>query len=327
MAHAITARDLVRTYRRPKQDPFNAVDGIDLTIGVGECYCLLGPNGAGKSTTVDMLDGALKPTSGEISVLGFVPYGAPAAFRSRIGVVLQEATDGSHFTVAQTMGQLAHIYPHPADVDELIAAVGLTEKANDKVTRLSGGQRRRLDVALGLVGRPEILFLDEPTTGFDPVSRRQFWDLIRRLHGDGTTIVLTTHYLDEAEALADRIGIINHGVLIDEGAPEDIGGPLARVPRVHWVDETGADRVERTATPTALVASLTSPNTAEIPGLRVVRPSLEDVYVELIGSADGSAADGVDSSASGTAGTASAASTDRSPATADSPTTEARSRR
>ncbi|GAA1621345.1 MULTISPECIES: ABC transporter ATP-binding protein [Brevibacterium] len=322
MAHAITARDLVRTYRRPKQDPFNAVDGIDLTIGVGECYCLLGPNGAGKSTTVDMLDGALKPTSGEISVLGFVPYDAPAAFRSRIGVVLQEATDGSHFTVAQTMGQLAHIYPHPADVDELIAAVGLTEKANDKVTRLSGGQRRRLDVALGLVGRPEILFLDEPTTGFDPVSRRQFWDLIRRLHGDGTTIVLTTHYLDEAEALADRIGIINHGVLIDEGAPDDIGGPLARVPRVHWVDETGVDRVERTATPTALVASLTSPNTAEIPGLRVVRPSLEDVYVELIGGADDGAADAVDSPASGTAGTASAAFPKRSPET-----TEARSRR
>ncbi|MCM1013156.1 Daunorubicin/doxorubicin resistance ATP-binding protein DrrA [Brevibacterium casei] len=317
MAHAIIARELVKTYRRPQQDPVNAVDGIDLEIDFGECYCLLGPNGAGKSTTVEMLDGARTPTSGELSVLGFVPARAPAAFRARIGVVVQEATDGSHFTVAQTMRHLARIYPNPADCDELIAAVGLSEKANDKVSSLSGGQRRRLDVALGLVGRPEILFLDEPTTGFDPVSRRQFWDLIRRLHGDGTTIVLTTHYLDEAEALADRIGIINHGVLIDEGPPDAIGGPFARVPRVRWVDEVGTDRVERTETPTALISSLAPPDGGEITGLRVVRPSLEDVYVELIGSADDAGT--VSDAAAG-------APTEQSPATADSPSAEVRSR-
>lgn len=287
MTHAIRTRSLRRTYTRPKQEPFAAVDGIDLEISSGECYCLLGPNGAGKTTTVEMLDGARRPSSGEISVLGFEPYSAPPAFRARIGVVLQETSDRPHFTVRQMMRQQAAVYPRPAEVDELIAAVNLTDTTDTRVSDLSGGQRRRLDVALGLLGRPEILFLDEPTTGFDPVSRRRFWDVIRSLRHDGTTIVLTTHYLDEAEALADRIGIISRGVMIDEGAPDEIGGPDARVPRVRWLDPTGTERTERTQTPTALIASLTPADGAEVPGLKVDRPSLEDVYVELIGGETG----------------------------------------
>lgn len=307
MDNAITTRSLVKTYRRPRQAPLNAVDGIDLDIRFGECYCLLGPNGAGKSTTVEILEGARRATSGEVSVLGYTPYDAPAAFRARIGVVLQEASDGSHFTVEQTVRQLARLYPRPTDVDGVISGVGLGEKSGEKVKNLSGGQRRRLDVALGLVGRPEILFLDEPTTGFDPRSRRQFWNLMRTLHGDGTTIVLTTHYLDEAEALADRIGIIDRGIMIAEGSPRTLGGADARVPRVRWIDAAGSAREERTTTPTTLIAELTPADGSEISELEVQRPSLEDAYLDLIGrpdTEDGDASESHDSPITATEGSA-----------------------
>lgn len=282
MGNAISVENLVKTYTTGKNGALNAVDGLDLNIREGECFCLLGPNGAGKSTTVEMLEGQRKPSSGTISVLGYHPWEAGPEFKARIGVVLQEASDGSLFTVAQVMRQLAALYPNPANIEELVAAVGLSEKWGAKVKSLSGGQRRRLDVALGIVGRPEVLFLDEPTTGFDPISRRQFWDLIRTLHAEGTTIVLTTHYLDEAEALADRIGIINHGVKITEGTPQEIGGPDARTPRVRWLGPDGHVHERITSEPTELLRQL-MPDSGEIRDLQIVRPSLEDVYVELVG--------------------------------------------
>jgi ABC-2 type transport system ATP-binding protein len=200
---AISVRGLTKTYGE-----LRAVDGVDLEVRPAEVFALLGPKGAGKTTTVEILEGYRNRDAGEVSVLGTDPEGAGAAWRARIGIVLQTAPSAEELTVTELLGHFATFYPWPRSVDEVIAAVGLQEKRRTRVRHLSGGQRRRLDVALGILGRPELLFLDEPTTGFDPEARREFWELIRALSGEGTTILLTTHYLDEAEQLADARALV-----------------------------------------------------------------------------------------------------------------------
>jgi ABC-2 type transport system ATP-binding protein len=262
-----------------------AVDGIDFTIERGEVFALLGPNGAGKSSTIEILEGYHDRSGGEVSVLGADPqrlHGrALLEWKARLGIVLQSTTEQNVLTVRQMLTQFARFYPRPRDVDEVIAAVGLSAKANARVNKLSGGQRRRVDVALGFIGRPELLFLDEPTTGFDPEARREFWALIRSLQADGTTILLTTHYLDEAAQLSERVGIIAAGRLVDLGRVDEIGGAEARVPLVRWRDGDGV-RQTRTTEPGRVVGELCARFAGEPPGLEVIRPSLEDVYLELI---------------------------------------------
>ncbi|MGA6165392.1 ABC transporter ATP-binding protein [Amycolatopsis magusensis] len=258
-----------------------AVGGIDLDIRQGEVFALLGPNGAGKTTTVEILEGHRRRTAGEASVLGVDPGRGDRTWRARLGMVLQTATDAAELTVAESVRHFARYYPRPRDPDEVIKQVGLTEKASARVKALSGGQRRRLDVALGIIGRPELLFLDEPTTGFDPEARRQFWELIRLLALDGTTILLTTHYLDEAEALANRVAVIARGEIVAEGTPATLGGRAGAEATVRWEDADGPQE-RRTATPTELVRRL-SAGGGELAGLTVTRPSLEDTYLELIG--------------------------------------------
>jgi ABC-2 type transport system ATP-binding protein len=258
-----------------------AVDGIDLDIDRGEVFALLGPNGAGKTTTVEILEGYRRRDAGEVDVLGHDPGDDDRRYRSRIGIVLQSTAESPELTVGEMVRHFALYYPAPRDPEEVLAAVGLTEKRSARVRSLSGGQRRRLDVALGIVGRPELLFLDEPTTGFDPQARRAFWQLVRDLRGDGTTILLTTHYLDEAQQLADRVGIIAGGRLLAVDTPERLGGRVAHRARVRWQDGAGM-REEVTTTPTRLVAELAERYGGEVPGLEVVRPSLEDVYLSMI---------------------------------------------
>ncbi|RZQ61891.1 ABC transporter ATP-binding protein [Amycolatopsis suaedae] len=258
-----------------------AVTGIDLDIERGEVFALLGPNGAGKTTTVEILEGHRRRTSGTAEVLGEDPGNAGRAWRARIGIVLQTATDAAELTVAESVRLFARCYPNPREPEEVIHHVGLDGKAGTRVRALSGGQRRRLDVALGIVGRPELLFLDEPTTGFDPKARRRFWELIRLLADDGTTILLTSHYLDEVEALADRTAVLAGGSIVAEGTPAGLGGRALSVATVRW--RAGEHlREERTETPARLVREL-SADGAEPAELTVTRPSLEDVYLELIG--------------------------------------------
>ncbi|MEU7140955.1 ABC transporter ATP-binding protein [Nocardia sp. NPDC046473] len=258
-----------------------AVAGLDFDIGQGEVFALLGPNGAGKTTTVEILEGHRDRTAGEVSVLGADPGRAGRAWRARLGIVLQTATDAAELSVAETVRHFAKYYPDPRDPDEVIDKVGLTEKAGERVKSLSGGQRRRVDVALGIIGRPELLFLDEPTTGFDPEARRRFWTLIGGLAREGTTILLTTHYLDEAEALADRVAVIARGRVVAEDTPRDLGGRAGAEATVRWVDQRG-EHVEHTVYPTKLVAEL-SAGGGELGELTVTRPSLEDIYLALIG--------------------------------------------
>jgi len=258
-----------------------AVADVSFDIRAGETFALLGPNGAGKSTTVEILEGYRRRNSGDVRVLGHDPARADAAFRARIGVVLQSAGELGALSVREQLTQFAGFYPHPRDVDEVIAAAGLTEHAGRRVSKLSGGQQRRVDVALGIIGRPEVLFLDEPTTGFDPAARRSFWELIRSLSAEGVTIVLTTHYLDEAAQLADRVGIIAEGRLRALGGVDDVGGASARTPIVRW-REGDALRERRTDEPGAVVADLVRRLGGEPPDLQVVRPTLEDVYLDLV---------------------------------------------
>ncbi|WP_106965186.1 ABC transporter ATP-binding protein [Amycolatopsis orientalis] len=258
-----------------------AVAGIDLDIPDGEVFALLGPNGAGKTTTVEVLEGHRQRTAGEATVLGEDPGTAGRAWRARLGIVLQTATDAAELTVAETVRHFAKYYPNPRDPEEVIDQVGLTAKAGARVKSLSGGQRRRVDVALGIVGRPELLFLDEPTTGFDPEARRQFWTLIDGLAHEGTTILLTTHYLDEVEALADRLAVLARGSVVAEGTPATLGGRERAEAVVRWQDERGRHE-ERTPFPTKLVSQLAADH-GELAGLTVTRPSLEDVYLDLIG--------------------------------------------
>jgi ABC-2 type transport system ATP-binding protein len=261
-----------------------AVDGISLDIREGEVFALLGPNGAGKTTTVEILEGYRHRDGGTVEVLGADPQRAGRRWRARIGIVLQLASqaDVTELTVREMVRHFAGFYPRPRDPDEVIDLVGLTAKAGSRLHRLSGGQIRRVDVALGIVGNPELLFLDEPTTGFDPQARRQFWELIRELTGTGTTILLTTHYLDEAEALADRVAVIAGGQIRATGAPSGLGGRAARAATVSWRDDDGP-RSTTTDEPTRVVAELGARFGGEVPGLTVTRPTLEDIYLELIG--------------------------------------------
>jgi ABC-2 type transport system ATP-binding protein len=262
-----------------------AVDGLDLRVEQGEIFAVLGPNGAGKTTTVEILEGFRSRDGGEVTVLGQDPATGGRAWRSRLGVVLQDSHDQVELTVRELVHHFARFYPAGRDPEEVIDAVGLREKESTRARQLSGGQRRRLDVALGIVGDPELLFLDEPTTGFDPQARRSFWELLRSLRADGTTILLTTHYLDEAAFLADRVAVVSEGRVVAVEAPDALGGPEARRPVVRWTGPAGVPCTERTAHPTRLVTELAALAGGEIPGLQVVRPSLEDVYLELIGEA------------------------------------------
>ena len=262
-----------------------AVDGIDLDIARGETFALLGPNGAGKSTTVEILEGYRLRSAGEVSVLGIDPAHGDLDWKARLGIVLQSATESGVYTVREQLTHFAGFFPDPRDIDEVIAAVGLEAKARTRVSKLSGGQRRRVDVALGIIGRPELLFLDEPTTGFDPEARREFWNLIRGLKAEGTTILLTTHYLDEAAQLGDRAGIILGGRLVDVGRVDELGGREARVPIVRWRDADGTPREERTERPAEFVASVVAEHGGEPDALEVIRPSLEDIYLRLVHAA------------------------------------------
>ena len=263
----------------------HAVRGIDLNIEQGEIFSILGPNGAGKTTTVEILEGFRTRDSGSVSVLGFDPNTRghqSREWRNRIGIVLQTSGDAGDLTVFETINHFHGYYSNPRDVEEVINSVGLKEKEHSLIRNLSGGQRRRLDVALGIIGNPELIFLDEPTTGFDPEARRAFWSLIKSLRSDGATIVLTTHYLDEAEALADRVAVINRGVIVEISTPSDLGGRATSQATVQWRD---GDQIksEKTDNPTAVVSSLAAKFNGEIPELVVTRPSLEDIYLEMIG--------------------------------------------
>jgi ABC-2 type transport system ATP-binding protein len=278
---AVRVRDLRKSYRHVA-----AVRGIDLEISRGEVFALLGPNGAGKTTTVEILEGFRRRDHGTVDVLGEDPARAGRAWRARIGIVLQLASAGPELTVLEIVRHFAAFYPGSRRAEEAIDLVGLADKAQSRIGKLSGGQTRRLDVALGIVGRPEMLFLDEPTTGFDPEARRQFWQLIRTLREDGTTIVLTTHYLDEAEALADRIAVIASGLIVAEGAPDTLGGRASAAARVSWESPGGARRTVETSSPTATIRELAREFDGEIPGLTVTRPTLEDIYLDLIAAAD-----------------------------------------
>ena len=274
---AITVRGLRKSY-----GPSVAVDGIDLDIERGEVFALLGPNGAGKTTTVEILEGYRYRDGGTVAVLGEDPATAGRDWRARIGIVLQ-LTAEPELTVSEMVCQFAGFYPRPRDPGEVIELTGLAGLEGRRGHQLSGGQLRRLDVALGIVGRPELLFLDEPTTGFDPEARRQFWDLIRKLAAEGSTILMTTHYMAEAEALADRVAVLASGRVVALGEPAELGGRATRDARVSWEGPAGR-RTVQTATPTQVVSDLAAQFGGEVPGLVIMRPSLEDVYLELIGA-------------------------------------------
>ena len=288
-----TSPPAVRVSRLSKSyGPFDAVNDISFDISPGETFALLGPNGAGKSSTIEILEGYRDRSEGDVLVLGEDPQHAGLDWKARIGIVLQSSGESGNATVLEQLRHFASLYPNPRPVDEVLAAVGLEEKAKTRIHKLSGGQQRRVDVALGIIGRPELLFLDEPTTGFDPEARHQFWDLIRTLKSEGTTILLTTHNLDEAAELSDRAGIIVGGKLIDIGAIGELGGPAARIPVVRWQDADGVRQESRTETPAGLVAQLASDLGGEPAELQVIRPSLEDIYLGLVrGHAAGSTSD------------------------------------
>ena len=260
-----------------------AVRGIDLDVQAGEVFAFLGPNGAGKTTTVEILEGYRNRSGGEVSVLGEDPQGAGREWRERIGIVLQSCRLDPYLTVRESLGLYAGYYAHPRPIDEVIALVGLEGKADDRAGRLSGGQQRRLDVGMALVGDPELLFLDEPTTGFDPSARRQAWDVIAGLRDLGKTVFLTTHYMDEAQRLADRVTIIARGEIVARGTPEDLGDRESRPATITY--RLGGEEIStQTTTPVKTLHELTGralERGEELEGLEVTRPSLEDVYLEL----------------------------------------------
>jgi ABC-2 type transport system ATP-binding protein len=260
-----------------------AVRGITFTVRRGEVFGLLGPNGAGKTTTVEILEGFRDRTDGRVRVLGMDPGPRPLALRERIGIVLQSSGLYRHLTVHEAVSHWAGLYDAPRDVEETIALTGLEASAGKRTHTLSGGQQRRLDFALALIGDPELVFLDEPTTGFDPAARRQAWDTVKSLQQLGKTVLLTTHYLDEAQALADRVAIIKDGAILAEGAPGELGAASRRY-RVTWTDADGALHVHETEDPTPLLHEITGEalaRGARVEGLSVTQPSLEDVYLEL----------------------------------------------
>jgi ABC-2 type transport system ATP-binding protein len=275
--NAIAVRGLRKSY-----GALEAVRGIDFEVRRGEVFGLLGPNGAGKTTTVEILEGYRRRDAGEVEVLGSDPADAGGAWRERIGVVLQSSAMYETLTVVEMLRLFAGYYREPRPVDEVVSLVGLEDKRDDRVRRLSGGQRRRLDLGLALVGDPELIFLDEPTTGFDPRARRQAWETIRGLRGLGKTILLTTHYLDEAERLADRVAVLAQGRIVASGAPAELTGAVAAT-EIRY-RENGREVVLETDEPTRVLHELTSRALAEsreLEGLVVRRPSLEEVYLSL----------------------------------------------
>jgi ABC-2 type transport system ATP-binding protein len=274
---AIAVSNLRKSY-----GSYEALRGISFEIGEGEVFGLLGPNGAGKTTTVEILEGYRSRDDGNVCVLGFDPAHAEREFRERIGVVLQQSQLFPNLTVAETHRIFAGYYEHPRDVDEVIELVGLAEKRDARVKTLSGGQKRRLDLGVALVGDPDLVFLDEPTTGFDPAARRAAWGMIQSLRSLGKTILLTTHYLDEAEHLADRVAVLREGRIVREGAPAELTGGGGETEIRYRRD--GQDVVVRTVEPTRVLHELTAQALAdghELEGLEVRRPTLEDVYLLL----------------------------------------------
>ena len=295
---AISIRGVAKTY-----GPVHALSNIDLEVDAGEVFALLGPNGAGKTTLVEILEGYRGRSAGEVSVLGVDPDRGDARWRSRLGIVLQNTTVFDFLSVEETVRHFAGFYPAPLDPATVIDLVGLGEKRRARCSTLSGGQKRRVDLALGLVGNPDLIFLDEPTTGLDPEGRRQLWDVIRSFTALGKTVILTTHYLEEAEALAGRVGIIIAGEMVDIGPPDEIGGESRAVATVSFgaegslarlalpatdghVTRTGDHVSIRTPKPTATVAALIKwagdAGVAEIPALSVKHPSLEDTYLMMV---------------------------------------------
>jgi ABC-2 type transport system ATP-binding protein len=294
---AIQVRGLTKSY-----GDVRAVGGIDLTVKVGEVFALLGPNGAGKTTTVEIMEGFRDRTGGEVTVLGHDPSMGERSFKARIGIVLQSTGIDPYLTVAETIDQFRRYYPHPRALDEIIELVGLREKRDTRVIKLSGGQQRRLDVGIGLAGDPELLFLDEPTTGFDPSARRNAWSVVKNLAELGKTIFLTTHYMDEAQYLADRVAVIAAGKIVAEGPPATLAGRDTAASFIRFRLPAGPDlppgipapsstadgRIElRTEDPVRTLHQLTGwalDRGIRLEGLDVTRPSLEDVYLELVGT-------------------------------------------
>ncbi|OIJ99051.1 ABC transporter ATP-binding protein [Streptomyces monashensis] len=273
---AVSVSDLRMSY-----GSHDVLHGIDLTIQRGELFALLGPNGAGKTTTVEILEGYRKRSAGEVRVLGADPSAVDDAWRRRVGVVMQSWRDHARWRVRELMVHFAGYYPHAYAPHELLELVGLKEQADQELGRLSGGQRRRVDVALGIIGRPELLFLDEPTTGFDPQARRTFHELILSLKDAGMTILLTTHDLEEAERLADRTAILIRGRLVACGTPTQLAHKVQASAQVRWTAE-GAAQSQATHDPSQLVWELHEKFGGPIPDLEVIRPSLEDTYLGLV---------------------------------------------
>ncbi len=297
MTPAITVRNLRKAY-----DGVEAVRGIDIDVARGEIFALLGPNGAGKTTTVEILEGYRHADDGAVDVLGFDPITGGSAYRARIGIVLQSSGVYPFMSVREVCALFAGFYDAPRQVTDVLAAVGLTEQADTRVRKLSGGQRRRLDVALALIGRPEVIFLDEPTTGFDPGARRDAWEMISSLAEAGTTVFLTTHYMDEARVLADRVAVLRRGEVVALGSPASLIGDrgarirfavpgsvdastIATVAAAPTTIDSGVATVE-VDDPTRALHALTTwalTNGRTLDDLEVLRPTLEDVYLELTG--------------------------------------------
>ena len=290
---------------RKRYGDVEAVSGLDLAVGTGEVFALLGPNGAGKTTTVEILEGYRQRDAGEATVLGHDPARRERALRERVGIVLQSTGIDPYLTVRETVELYARYYPSPRDPDEVVELVGLAEKRDTRVLKLSGGQQRRLDVAIALAGDPELLFLDEPTTGFDPGARRNAWQIVRNLSDLGKTVFLTTHYMDEAQHLADRVAVIARGEIVAEGPPSTLGGrhlaesvirfrrPDGQLPPAFeaQVRIAGEDAELRVSEPTKALHELTAwalGRGIELEGLQVSRPTLEDVYLDLTDGEGGS---------------------------------------